>query len=102
MRVALAYRNPHRVECPATSLKRFADLEVKSAAAFADTVVEANVNARFEFKAVANAPEGSQRPLFSDDSEGPMVPAPAQATIPCRQVSCRRYSSWLLKTFLSR
>ncbi len=28
-----------------------------------------------------------------------MVPAPAQATIPCRQVSCRRYSSWPLTTF---
>lgn len=36
-------------------LERFADLEVKAAAALADTVVEANINARFEFKAVADA-----------------------------------------------
>jgi hypothetical protein len=48
--VALAYRNPRRVECPTTCLKRFADLEVEAAAAFADAVVEANIDPRFEFK----------------------------------------------------
>ena len=36
-------------------VKTFANLEVETAAAFTDAVVEANIDPRFEFKAIANA-----------------------------------------------